>query len=203
MTITTKTLITSAVVAGALVLNGCGGGGEKEDKPNEFVNIFQNPVPFGAPPISEAQKAEFLNAVNAVRAQGYDCGGNYGNMPPVPPLQWSDALYRAAYEHTVDMASSGNYSHTGSGTDSDWTAQAQNLGRGSYTYERMDNNVVGDEAFFITGENIDAGVGNYGSAMNAWLHSPGHCYNIMNPNYQFFGASPGISGYWTQDFGGK
>jgi uncharacterized protein YkwD len=200
MKIAIKTLIASAVVAGTLVLNGCGGGGDKADPDNGgYTDMFPNPVPFDAPPISEAQKAEFLNAVNAVRAQGIDCGVDYGYMPPVQPLHWSDALYRAAYEHTVDMASTHTLGHIGSGTDSDWTAQVQNLGRGSTKSERAANNGIREA--YVVFENAVSGAGSYGSAMNAWIHSPGHCRTIMMPGVNAFGASPGISGYWTQDFG--
>ncbi len=61
-------------------------------------------------------------------------------MPPAPPLQWSDALYRVAYEHSQDMAATGIMTHNGSGTETDWTAIVWDLGRGSGYAERIDNN---------------------------------------------------------------
>ena len=95
-------------------------------------------VPFDAPPIDEATKQAYLDAVNAARSVGRNCGDTY--MPPAPPLQWSDALYRAAYEHSQDMAATGVLTHDGSGTETDWTAIVWDLGRGSGYAERIDNN---------------------------------------------------------------
>jgi len=164
--------------AAALALTACGGGDSFEDATSGI------PVePFDAPPISEAQKAEFLNAINAVRSQPRTCGV-YGDMPAVPPLTWSDVLYKAAYEHSYDMSISGVRQHDGSGTSSDWTAQVLSLGRGSTLTERV---AVNGRAYGIWGEDIAWGYGNLSSAINGWLGSDGHCHIIMSNQYNKMG----------------
>ncbi len=49
------------------------------------------------------------------------------------------------------------------------------------------------------GENIAAGYRTVSSVMNGWLASPGHCKNIMSPNFTEFGAAES-NYYWTQVF---
>lgn len=49
------------------------------------------------------------------------------------------------------------------------------------------------------GENIAAGYHTVSSVMNGWLASPGHCKNIMSPNFTEFGAAES-NYYWTQVF---
>jgi len=88
----------------SLVMIGCGGGGTTDvvvDDGNTDV-VEYVPYPY-APEISEDQKQAYLDAVNDIRTAGVDCG-EYGYMPAVDPLVWDDRLYRAAYEHTHDMA---------------------------------------------------------------------------------------------------
>jgi uncharacterized protein YkwD len=58
------------------------------------------------------------------------------------------------------------------------------------------------------GENIAAGFPTPASVVTAWMASPGHCANILNPAYREVGtgvsagtAMRGASGTWTQDFG--
>jgi len=182
-----------AAVAASVVLTACGGGGSSSDSAEPSTPV----VPFDAPPISEAQKAEFLNAINAVRAQGRECG-KYGYMPAVPPVTWNDALYRAAYEHTVDMAMTGVLSHSGSGTSSDWTAQVLGLDRGSTLTEREGVNGI-DITYKILGENIGRGYPNTAAIINGWLKSDGHCHVLMNSYYTNMGMAH-IQDWWTIDF---
>lgn len=60
------------------------------------------------------------------------------------------------------------------------------------------------------GENIATGFRTAASVMSAWMQSPGHCQNILNPTWRFMGTGVDdrlISGYssqpgtWTEDFG--
>jgi uncharacterized protein YkwD len=57
------------------------------------------------------------------------------------------------------------------------------------------------------GENIAAGQDSADSAVNGWLNSPGHCANLMNPQFTDMGAAFAINKksdlliYWTQVFG--
>ncbi|HKX43869.1 MAG TPA: CAP domain-containing protein, partial [Burkholderiaceae bacterium] len=56
------------------------------------------------------------------------------------------------------------------------------------------------------GENIAAGYSSVDAVMDGWIASPGHCANLMNPNFSEVGVScvPGTSAtvdssYWTMD----
>jgi uncharacterized protein YkwD len=59
------------------------------------------------------------------------------------------------------------------------------------------------------GENIAAGQPTPAEVVDGWMHSPGHCRNIMDPDYHVIGigyaydASSSYGHYWTQDFGGS
>jgi uncharacterized protein YkwD len=189
-----KTLIATAA---ALTLMGCGGTGTGGD-PVEYV-------PFEAPAISAAQKAEFLDAVNEARAHGRECG-KYGYMPAVPPLRWDDRLYAMAYEHSEDMARTDHTEHDGSGKESDWTAQVLDLGRGSTTVERGQNNKLGS---VWSAENIGWGYTSTEAMMSGWLNSEGHCHSIMDAGSRMLGMAlvENQNGYyemyWTQTFGAE
>ena len=180
---TIKTLSITAIAA--LTFTACSVGGEDDN---------YTPHPYDAPPISEALKHEYLTAINTARATGQTCGA-LGFFPPAPPLVWGDPHYRAAYEHSEDMATVGVLTHDGSGTNSDWTAQVQELGRGSTPGERMRNNGVKQD-FRGGAENAGAGHANTNEILNGWLASDGHCGAIMEKNFSKMGmAHVGI--YWT------
>ncbi len=159
------------------------------------------------PQISEEQKQEFLDAVNSARADTQDCGSE-GVFPPAPALTWSDELYKAAYEHTRDMALHGVIEHEGSNTNSDWTAQDLKLGRGSHFYERIEHN--GYTNYKIVEENVAGGTyfNSASDVVEAWLKSDGHCANLMNKDVTQIGMahvkkSTKYTNYWSQEFGAK
>jgi uncharacterized protein YkwD len=59
----------------------------------------------------------------------------------------------------------------------------------------------------VAGENIASGFRTAAGVVNAWIHSPGHCENIMSPQYTSVGTGVvdrGVAGIgaatWTQDF---
>lgn len=188
-------LITITAAAAAVLLTGCGGSGGGEDYGDirsTYPDIKLSPYP--APAISEAQKAEFLNAVNAARSQQRTCG-EYGVMQPAPPLAWSDTLYRAAYEHSFDMASTGVMTHDGSGGATDWTAVQSGLNRASYVTERA---ITNGGKHDVT-ENVASGYGSTAAVIQAWLNSPGHCYAIMDPSEKSIGMAR-VGNFWTQEF---
>jgi len=55
------------------------------------------------------------------------------------------------------------------------------------------------------GENIARGQANAAEVITDWLESPGHCANIMNPNFKDIGLGHATdddgTDYWVQDFG--
>ncbi len=186
-----------------LALSGCGSSGGDDDAPSYTA------YPYDTPPASEALKAEVLHAVNMARSVDQNCG-EYGIMPATTPLGWSNELYSSAYEHSEDMATANYFSHTGSGTNSDWTAQVQELGGSSTSGARIKNNgwVSSSTEYGASGENIYAHAGStVNEAVSAWLASPGHCQNLMAPDYKYIGMARVDNGasdfhtYWTQNFG--
>ena len=138
-------------------------------------------------PIAEF-RAALLQATNEARAKGRLCGSEY--YAPASPLRWNGRLAKASRIHSRDMASNNFFSHTGSDGLQSWD-RAVSAG---FNYRRI-------------GENIAAGYTNVASVQSGWENSPGHCRNIMNPNYTVMGAGciarsgSDYQRYWTVVFG--
>lgn len=136
----------------------------------------------------ETLRTALLELTNQARAIARSCGNSFHEA--VAPLQWDDSLSRAAFNHSSDMSTHNFFSHTGS----DGSTPAQR---------------ATDEGFVFStvGENIAAGQRTTGTVQQGWLESPGHCQNIMRPNYTHMGAScvldtgADFSRYWTVVFG--
>ncbi|MEJ8837808.1 CAP domain-containing protein [Ramlibacter sp. AN1133] len=133
---------------------------------------------------------EVLQRINAARAAGLRCGRHA--MGPAAPLKWDPSLYSAAEGHSLDMARRNYFEHrTPEGADVASRASAV-----QYRWKTV-------------GENIAAGVRSLPEAMQSWLESPGHCENIMNPQFQDVAlacvAQPGTEWgtYWTMVLGRK
>ncbi len=130
-----------------------------------------------------------LDAINAFRAGTRSCGAN-GSFAPAPALAWSCELATAALNHSVDMGSNNFFSHTGS----DGSSAGDRATRAGYSWSAW-------------GENIAAGYSSVSSAMQAWIDSPGHCANLMEPMFTHVGSASYYSSgssygtYWTQAFG--
>lgn len=158
------------------------------------------PDPYDSPAISDANKKEYLDAINNARASARECGDKH--FSAAPALKWSNDLYNAAYEHSNDMATQNYMSHTGSGKDSDTTGVA--LNKKSEFYERIKHN---NYSYRSVGENIAAGQTTTEDVVKSWLDSPGHCENIMDPDFTEIGMAhvkkrgTTYTHYWTQDFG--
>jgi len=151
----------------------------------------------------DATKQKYLDAINKARSETQDCGSE-GIKSPVAALKWNDKLYDSAHMHSNDLAETSTFSHTGSGTQSDIVAWQLHPDVGSTVTERIEYTGY---VWSRNGENIAAGYGTVESTMIAWLDSPGHCSNIMNPNFKEVGMALVIKtdsqyyDYWTQDFG--
>jgi uncharacterized protein YkwD len=127
---------------------------------------------------------EMLAAVNAQRAKGCNCGGEY--MAPVLPIQWDAALERAANRQVQDMDKNNNFSHFGTDNSSP-DDRAKDAG-----FNKTEN----------FGENIGMGYISISHAMEGWLNSPGHCKGIMSPETLYIGAAKSGK-MWCQAFGKK
>jgi len=136
--------------------------------------------------MSENDK-QMLTQVNAARSRPRNCGSE--DYPATTALSWHCTLEDVAYAHSRDMGDYNFFSHTGS----DGLTVGDRVTNAGYDWSAV-------------GENIAAGQQTIDIVMAAWLDSPGHCANIMNPVYTEFGAaSYRVDGsdypiYWTQVF---
>ena len=153
-----------------------------------FADGFQpRSETFGVPDCSAGYA--MLDLVNNARSQGRQCGDE-GYFPPAKALSWSYLLVNAAVRHSSDMATHDFFSHTGS--DGSWVSDR-----------------VTDTGYdwWMVGENVAAGYKTTAAAVQALSDSPGHCANIMDPNFEEFGAASSYNPssyyvmYWTQVFG--
>ena len=133
---------------------------------------------------------EILRLTNSARAQARTCGGR--RFSAAPPLGWRPDLGAAALAHSRDMANRNYFRHRGKG-GSDVGDRAGDQG---YRWRRV-------------GENIAAGQGSAEQAVSAWLSSPPHCANMMQPEFADMGAAYAVNPnsdstiYWTQVFGAR
>jgi uncharacterized protein YkwD len=137
---------------------------------------------------SPAFKQEFLKQINQVRSAGCTCGTNY--MAPAPPLIWNDNLEKAAKGHAWDMSNNNYFSHT----SKDGRSMEDRIVFAGYIFNGFKN--------FAIGENIAFGQTTITEVMNGWIKSPGHCKNLMNPQFKEVGVAEDHH-YWVQDFGGR
>ena len=137
------------------------------------------------PPISKATIAHYLKIINSIRSHYQDCGV-YGVKPPAPPLRWNYNLYKAAYEHSRDMAMNSFLEHWGSGTKYDLTGKV--YGRSDHFLRAKangywHNNYIGENILF----------GNYHFSpelvMKLFVEHDEHCPNMMNKRFKDVGVA--------------
>ncbi len=147
-------------------------------------------APF-APSVKVSEQAagrRVLDLVNQARATPRYCGDRAFNA--ARPVHWNDSLAEASRLHAEDMARYNYFSHSGR----DGSNPAQRVERVGYRYRS-------------TGENIAAGPTTPEDAVAAWLKSPEHCANVMNPAFADMGSAYAVDPksdmgvYWTQVFG--
>lgn len=130
---------------------------------------------------------EMTEVVNEARKTGRVCGETF--YDPAPPLTWNMRLADAAHIHAVDMAANNHFDHAGT----DGSTPGSRIRRQGYTPKAW-------------GENIAAGFIDVQAVVDNWLESPGHCANIMSPDYSEIGASSAENTYsqysifWAQVF---
>lgn len=118
-----------------------------------------------APRTCELQRVEALEAINAARASARQCGDRA--MAAAPPLRWNLQLHWAAETHARDMARGDYLEHRSPSGDSvRERVRAQN-----YPWRHV-------------GENIAGGTETLERTIEAWLESPSHCENLMEPDYK-------------------
>ncbi len=131
-----------------------------------------------------------LRLVNDARRRGATCGRRV--FGAASPLAWNERLAAAAPAHSRDMAEHDYFDHV----DPAGGAVAERASQQGYRWR-------------FVGENIAAGQGSPEQVVAGWLASPGHCANIMSPDFDEMGAAYAVNPkaamdiYWTQVFGSR
>lgn len=139
---------------------------------------------------SASEGQQLLSLVNSARAQPHQCGAQSFNA--TGPLTWNAQLASAADGHSRDMANKNYFDHK----DRDGYMPGDRAELAGYVAKEI-------------GENIAAGQDSARKVVDAWLASPGHCANLMNPRVNELGAGyatdpksdAGI--YWTAMMGAQ
>lgn len=136
----------------------------------------------------QTEGKQLLSLVNAARAQAHQCGPQA--FTATTPLAWNDTLASAANSHTRNMANGNFFDHL----DHDGRTPGDRAELAGYTAKAI-------------GENIAAGLDTPRKVVDGWLASPGHCANLMNPQFRELGAAYAMDPksdagiYWTAMFG--
>lgn len=136
----------------------------------------------------QAEGQALLQQVNAMRGQQRQCGAQA--FAAAAPLVWNDSLGDTAHTHSRAMANGNFFSHQ----DRDGRTPGDRAELAGYSGQRV-------------GENIAAGQDAAARVVAGWLASPGHCANLMNPQFSELGAAYAVDPksdagiYWTALFG--
>ena len=150
------------VISGFLVLlYACGAGSELDYR---LANDSYRCEEF------DVTKEEMLNLLNRARASSRNCG--FKIFTPAGRLGWNPTLARAALAHSTNMATKDFVSHK----DKNGNGVSDRVETVEYQWSTV-------------GENISAGRESSAAVVSAWLESPVHCENIMNPTFTEIGAA--------------
>ncbi|WP_460136425.1 CAP domain-containing protein [Pseudomonas sp. S1_E04] len=136
----------------------------------------------------QTEGKQLLGLINAARAQPRQCGTQA--LSATTPLSWNDDLAGAANSHTRNMANGNFFDHL----DHDGRTPGDRAELAGYIARNI-------------GENIAAGLDTPRKVVDGWLASPGHCANLMNPQFRELGAAYAMDPksdagiYWTALFG--
>lgn len=146
--------------------------------------------PFAPPQTGERTMiaARVLELVNAARAHARRCGAE--SFAAAAPLRRNALLENSALAYAQDMARYAYMDHTGR----DGSSPQQRISAAGY-------------AWVEAGENLASGVMSADQVITGWLHSPGHCANLMQPAYTEMGVAFAVNPrdaagvYWALEFG--
>ncbi|SFB64499.1 Uncharacterized conserved protein YkwD, contains CAP (CSP/antigen 5/PR1) domain [Azotobacter beijerinckii] len=136
----------------------------------------------------QAEGQKVLEQINAARAQARQCGGQ--SFAATEPLAWNTLLGAAAEAHSRAMANGNFFSHL----DREGLTPGDRAELAGYAGGQI-------------GENIAAALDSARKVVDGWLASPGHCANLMNPQFRELGAAYAVDPksdagiYWTALFG--
>ena len=155
------------------------------ERGNEAWLVFAAPVALPAPGEERSVARQALELVNRLRRSPQRCGSR--TLPAADPLRLSDPLGAAAVRHARDMAQHHYFEHQ----DRSGHTPADRVRATGYSERRV-------------GENIARGALSTEDAITGWLSSPGHCENLMDPEFTEMGiayaSEPGdrTDLYWVQ-----
>jgi uncharacterized protein YkwD len=138
----------------------------------------------------QAEGRMLLEEVNRVRTTARQCGGK--PFAAAPPLSWNETLAGLAERHSRAMANGNFFSHL----DRDGRTPGDRAELDGYLGTPI-------------GQNIAAALDRPRHVVEGWLASPGHCANLMNPQFNELGAAYAVDPqsdagiYWVGMFGGQ
>ena len=165
-------------------------------------------VACGAPAPQDVWTQDVLVEGNIARDMGHTCDA-YPSVPQFAqrrsypsggqPLAVDPALEASAQAHADYMAATGDYQHQTMESIMAAGGMSENIANiGPITVYAADGSVQS------TRPEPDADVG--GRLVAAWLRSPGHCHNLMQPQWSRIGVGVALSQsgvhYGVQVFGG-
>jgi uncharacterized protein YkwD len=138
----------------------------------------------------QAEGQKLLAELNVARTRPRQCGAQ--SFAAATPLTWNATLATAAEAQSRSMANNNYFDHK----DRDGRTPGDRAELAGYDFQQI-------------GENIAAGQDTLRKVVDGWLASPGHCANLMNPQFRELGAAyatdpksdAGI--YWTAMFGAQ
>jgi uncharacterized protein YkwD len=149
---------------------------------DENPDVSASPSPSPSPSPDDPRRALIDAVVRLTNAERTTAG--------LAPLQPNDSLMSAAQSYAAVLAPGACFEHTCPPV----TALRDRFANAGYT------------DWSQIGENIAAGNTTPESVVEAWMRSPGHRENILEPNYQEIGVGV-LNGdgkyriYWVQEFG--
>ena len=123
---------------------------------------------------------EVLRLTNEARNRSQTCGNT--TFEATDALESNEMLMLAAQGHAGDMLRQHYFSHT----SQDGRQLADRVNERNYSWRTI-------------GENIAKGQRSPKEVVADWLRSPGHCKNLMNPDFKEIGIARSGS-YWVQVF---
>jgi uncharacterized protein YkwD len=147
-------------------------------------------APLEVPQLADpkAAVAKVLALTNEARSHPRNCGDRH--FEAAPPVSWNPQLEQAAAQHARDMATHAFLDHKGR----DGSTPSQRITRSGYRWRAV-------------GENVASGQISPKEVVDDWLRSPGHCANLMSPDFSEMGVSYGVNMgaeavvFWAQEFG--
>ena len=155
---------------------------------HEWRIVLARPLLSGRLGDWQAEGQKLLEMINTARTQPRQCGAQ--SFAATTPLAWNATLATAAETHARAMANNNFFDHK----DRDGHTPGDRAELAGY---------VGGQI----GENIAAGHDTVRRVVDGWLTSPGHCANLMNPQFHQLGAAYAVDPksdagiYWTAMFG--